>query len=228
MSSLTIRATQLLRDAFTYAKPVYFPMLAFFVPTLLITLISSTITSPSANLLLQFIELIFVTPFITGTSIFYVHQNLTQRGATVPQSLQAGGEKFFQLSLLTIILIVLLIPAFILLIVPGIYLSIRWSFVFYAVMIEGCSASDALGRSWTLTKENWWLIFRAGLLFTFALIIPIFILAILFAATIGSAIPDLPEFIGGIVGFLIAPLGSIYYVLLFMSLVNMAMDDDKK
>lgn len=142
-------------------------MLAFSVPTLLITLISPTITSPSARFLLEsIINLIFVVPFITGASIFYAHQNLTHRGATIPDSLQAAGEKFVQLFLLIVLLLVFLIPAFILLIVPGLYLSFRWSFVFYAVIIEGYSASDALSRSWKLTKGHWWLIFRSALLFT--------------------------------------------------------------
>jgi hypothetical protein len=226
VSKSTISARRLLIDAFTYAKPVYFPMLAFFAPTLLITLILPTIASPSASFLMQLIDVILVTPFITGASIFYAHQNLTHRGATVPESLQAAAEKTFQLSLLIVLLFVFLIPAF-LLIVPGIYLSIRWSFVFYAVMIEGYSASDAFSRSWKLTEGHWWLIFRAALLFTLALIIPVFLLALIIFAIIGSELPGLFEFIGGFVGFLIGPLVSIYYVLLFMSLVNMAMGDDE-
>jgi hypothetical protein len=224
VTSSTISARRLLIDAFNYTKPIYFPMVVFFVPTLLITLILPTIASPSASFLLEFINVIFVTPFVTGASIFYAHQNLTQRGATVPESLQAAGEKFFQLSLLLILLLVFLIPAFILLIVPGVYLSIRWSFVFYAIMIEGYSASDALSRSWKLTEGHWWLIFRTALLFTLALVIPAFFLALV----VSPESPGLPELIGGVAGFLLSPFGSIYYVLLFMSLVNMAMDKDER
>lgn len=221
MNSSNISPRRLLIDTFIYAKPFYFPMLSFFAPTLVVTIILPTIYSPSASFLLEFINIIFVTPFITGASIFYAHQNLTNRGATVPVSLQAAGEKLVQLSLLTAILWVILIPAFLLLIIPGVYLSIRWSFVFYAVMIEGYSASEALGRSWKLTEGHWWLIFRTALLFILALIIPIFIVVLIIFATFGYGLPGLSEGIGGIIGFLIAPIASIYYVLLFMSLVVM-------
>jgi Membrane domain of glycerophosphoryl diester phosphodiesterase len=231
VSSSTVSARRLLIDAFNYTKPVYFSMLAFFAPALLITFLIPTIASPSARFLMQFINMIFITPFVTGASIFYAHQNLTQRGATVPDSLQAAGEKFFQLSLLVVLLIVFLIPAFIL-IVPGVYLSIRWSFVFYAIMIECYSASDALSRSWKLTKGHWWLIFRTVLLFALALIIPTVFLVFLASMIFRPESPDLSESIGGAIGgaagFLIGPFGSIYYVLLFMSLVNMAMDDDER
>ncbi len=205
-------------------------MLAFFAPALLITFLIPTIASPSARFLMQFINMIFITPFVTGASIFYAHQNLTQRGATIPESLQAAGEKFFQLSLLLVLLLVFLIPAFFALIVPGVYLSIRWSFVFYAIMIECYSASDALSRSWKLTKGHWWLIFRTVLLFTLALIIPTVFLAFMIFLVLRPESPDLSESIGGAIGgtagFLFGPFGSIYYVLLFMSLVNMANDNE--
>lgn len=217
-------------------------MLVFFAPTLLIGLIIPTITSPSASYLMHFVNVLFVAPFVTGASIFYAYQNLTQRGATVPASLEAAGEKFLQLSLLTVLcftfliptLFIFQIPALILVVIPAIYLSFRWSFVFYAVVVEGYSVLDALRRSWKLTGGNWWLIFRTGLLFTLALIVPIvFLVFIIF----GLLRPDLPglaelkgnlELIGNITVFLISPFLSIYYVLLFMSLVNLAVDNNKK
>jgi hypothetical protein len=203
-------------------------MLSFFAPTLFFTLISPTITSPSASFFTQFINVIFITPFLTGSSIFYAHQNLTQRGATIPESLQAAGEKFSQLSLVVVLLLVFLIPAFILLIVPAVYLSVRWSFVFYAIMIEGYSAYDSLSRSWKLTAGHWWLISRTGLLFLLVWM-PVFLLAFLILLVLfpsSSQFSSLAESIGGFTSFLFGPFGAVYYVLLFMSLVNMAMDKD--
>jgi len=95
-------------------------------------------------------------------------------------------------------------------------------------MIEGYSASDALSRSWKLTEGHWWLIFRTALLFTLALIIPTFFLAFMIFLVVSPESPGLSESIGGVAGFLLGPFGSIYYVLLFMSLVNMAMDKDER
>lgn len=45
---------------------------------------------------------------------------------------------------------------FVLLIVPGIYLAGRWMYWSTSLMDERGSAVDALGRSWALSKGNWW------------------------------------------------------------------------
>lgn len=215
-----IRVRQLLKDSFTYTPLLYLPLLVFFLPSLMISLLILGMT-PGAAVLTSIINILGVAPFVTGAAIFYAHQNLTNRGATIPDSIQAAGERFTQLVFLTFILFALLIVGFILFVVPGIYLSIRLSFVYYALVIEHRSTFTALNRSWKLTQGHWWKIFWAFLALVVAVFIPAFIVLVVF--TILD--PGGADIGGALLNFFVSPFISVYYVLLFMSFVNLIEDD---
>lgn len=219
-SNPRIQVGQLLKDTFTYTPPIYLPLLIFFLPSLIISLLTLGMT-PGAAILTSVIDLLGIVPFVTGAAIFYVYQNLTNRGATIPDSMQAAGERFVQLVFLTFIVFVLLVAGFILLVVPGIYLSIRLSFVYYALMIENRSTFDSLSRSWQLTQGHWWKIFWAFLALI-AIFIPAFIVFVIFAVID----PGGADIGGSLLSFLASPLISVYYVLLFMSFVNLVEDNN--
>ena len=215
-----IQVGQLLKDSFSYTPPIYFPLLSFFLPNLIISLLMLGMTE-GAVVFISVINFLAIIPFLSGSAIFYAHQNLTNRGGTIPDSMQAAGERFTQLVLLTFIVFVLLFAGFILLIIPGIYLSIRLSFVYYALMIENRSTFDALSRSWQLTQGHWWKIFRAFLVLVFI----IFILAFITFMIFGIIDPGGTEIRVSLFEFLVSPFLSVYYVLLFMSFVNLVEDN---
>lgn len=217
MNNSAIQPRQLLRDSFSYVKPFYVAMLAFFVPNFIVALLLPEIVSPSAKFLVFLINALCIAPFVTGAAIFYMHQNLTQRGATLPDAMARAGEKFSQLVLLTVIVGVILVLGVILLIIPGIYLSVRLSFVFYAVMIENQSAFNAIQRSWQLTQGHWWLLFWSFFLIVIVLTVPVFVITFLTV----SLDPAFGESTSAFLTFLISPFLTTYYVLLFMSFVNL-------
>ncbi|MDJ0697515.1 GYF domain-containing protein [Mastigocoleus sp. MO_188.B34] len=211
---------RLLRDSFSYVGTVYIPMLTFFVPSLFINILLGLAlleNSPGVWVLLSVIYWVCVLPFVSGASIFYVQQNLTQQGVTIADSMQKAGEKFVQLVLAQFILLLILIAAFICLIIPGVYLSLRLSFVYYAVMIENRPATDAISRSWNLTKGFWWGIFWAFFILGLVVGLPAGILGAVFASTN----PLISQLVGGIVGLFSGPIIATYAVFLFMSLVNL-------
>ncbi len=70
---------QLMKDALTYTGPIYVSMLAFAFPSFIISLLGLGMT-PGASVLVTVINLFAIVPFVTGAAIFYVHQNLTNRG----------------------------------------------------------------------------------------------------------------------------------------------------
>jgi len=211
---------QLLKDALTYAGPIYVPMLTFSFPSFIISLLGLGMT-PGATVLMAVINLLGILPFVTGAAIFYVHQNLTNRGATIPESLQASGERFVQLVLLTFIFYIFLITGYILLVLPGIYLSIRLSFVYYALMIEQRSAFDSISRSWQLTRGHWWKLFRALLVLFLAVFVPAFVVLVI-SALIDPGGADIG---GAFIGLLIGPFVWVYYTFLFMRFINFTDDD---
>lgn len=221
-----IEIIRLLKDSIGYSSSVYGRILVLFVPSLVISvLIGLSIAEGSAgtSFLLLLVSYTCVLPLIGGASIFYVHQNLTQQGVTVADSMQKAIERFSQLALASVLFIATFLAGSLCLIVPGIYLSVRLSFIIYAVIIENRSATDSFARSWMLTKGYWWQIFWALAAVTFPLAIVSGLLTLL---TDNNQF--FSSFIGGLIGFFTGPIIAIYYVFVFMSLVNLATRNSPK
>ena len=215
-----IETIRLIRDSIGYSGSVYGRILVFFVPSLVISVLiglSLAEGSVGTTLLLCLVAYTCVIPYIGGASIFYVHQNLTQQGVTVADSMQKATERLSQLVLATVLYYVLFFVGLLCLIVPGVYLAFRLSFVYYAVVIENRSATDALARSWMLTKGYWWQIFWS----LTALFFPLGVVSGVVGAFAGDNL-FFSSFIGGLLGMLTGPIIFVYYVFVFMSLVNLA------
>jgi hypothetical protein len=80
---------------------------------------------------------------------------------TVGGSLSFAASRLLPVILLAFLYFLGLIPAFVLLIIPGIWLSVAWSVSFPALLSEGISPAAALGRSFGLVKGRWWPTFGA-------------------------------------------------------------------
>jgi hypothetical protein len=62
--------------------------------------------------------------------------------------------------------------------IPGIFLAIKWSMTFPAIVAERAGPFQAMGRSWDLTRGHWWRTFGAlvvVLLISFVLAFAIFV-----------------------------------------------------
>jgi hypothetical protein len=149
----------MLRDTFKYTSSVYFPILLLQAPTLPFLVLLPTVEYSSAQWFLLNFAYILASIFLWAASIFYSHQNIALGNVNASNSLWVACRKFPQLLLLTILLAFLLFPAFALLIIPGIYLSVRLSCTFYAIILEGHSAIGAINRSMKLTEGHWGSIF---------------------------------------------------------------------
>ena len=80
-----------------------------------------------------------------------------------------------------------LIPAFIALIIPGIWLSIAWTVSFPALLSEGIGPVAALGRSFRLVQGRWWPTFGAVLVMNLIVgVISAIITGIITATLVGS------------------------------------------
>ncbi|MBI5474833.1 MAG: hypothetical protein HY961_21035 [Ignavibacteriae bacterium] len=90
------------------------------------------------------------------------------------------AETFWRIVGVEILLGLMLGLAFLLLIVPGVYLSISSSLLVTAAIQEDCPFSDALARSTQLIKQYWW--YTLGLIIIVSIIMYIFQL-VLFAPT---------------------------------------------
>jgi hypothetical protein len=116
---------------------------------------------------------------------------------TAASSLRHGLKRAVPL-ILTYIVIGIptgLLGIFWIFIIPGllsIWLTVKWSMAYPAVIAEQAGPFKAMGRSWTLTRKNWWRTF--GTLFVLFLIAFVIYLAIGFGLT--SAVAAVADTIG--------------------------------
>jgi hypothetical protein len=107
---------------------------------------------------------------------------------SIGESLSFAAGRVLPLLLLAFLFFLGLIPAFIALIIPGIWLSVAWSLSYPALMSEGLGPVEALGRSFRLVKGRWWPTFGALLvMYVLVAVISGILGAILGAALISSS-----------------------------------------
>lgn len=107
---------------------------------------------------------------------------------TVGGSLSFAASRLLPVIALSIIYFLALIPAFLALIVPGIWLAVAWSLSFPALLSERIGPFAALKRSFRLVKGRWWPTFGALLVMYLIIIVISGILGAIFGATlIGSS-----------------------------------------
>lgn len=84
---------------------------------------------------------------------------------TIGAFFKAGFSQWWPLFLLVLLMFLGVLAGFMLLIIPGIYLSVAWMFVLYLKVDRDISISDAFGESRRLvTDTGWWLLFLYVLL----------------------------------------------------------------
>jgi Membrane domain of glycerophosphoryl diester phosphodiesterase len=104
--------------------------------------------------------------------------------AGVRDSLRYAAGRFLPLIVAYIVVVVILIPAFVALIIPGIWLAVKLSMTFPAVVCEKAGPFRAIGRSWALTKDNWWRVFGALVVF----LVLMFVITIALGAVLGAVL----------------------------------------
>jgi len=104
--------------------------------------------------------------------------------ATAGPSLRYGLSRLLPLMVAYIVLSITLGIGFVIFIIPGVFLSVKWSVTFAAIVSERAGPFSAMGRSWELTRGHWWRTF--GTLLVLGLLSLVLYLAIV--AGLGSAI----------------------------------------
>jgi len=106
---------------------------------------------------------------------------------TVGGSLAFAASRLLPVIGLSILYFIGIIPAFLALFIPGVWLSVAWSMSYPALLSEGIGPVAALGRSFRLVRGRWWPTF--GALFVMYLLVAVVsgILGVLFGATLVAA-----------------------------------------
>lgn len=182
MVSSTLNPGKILRDSLQRVGPVFVPVALLSLPGLLIPVL---ISNEMLAFLVNVAYAILIGPILGAAAIVLLNRCLTGHNADIGESLATAWRHAGSLIITTLLLLVILIPASMLLLIPGIYLSVRLFATQYAVILEHKSPTDALSASWELTRGRWWSIF--GTLVTISLALAV--LLVIASFILGSILP---------------------------------------
>jgi hypothetical protein len=96
------------------------------------------------------------TPLITAMALFVLLDLSQGERAKFGSTLQRSLDLFVPVFLVVVVVAIGVVCGFLLLIVPGIYLAVRWLFAPAAVIVDGKRGVDAFERSAQLVRNHWW------------------------------------------------------------------------
>jgi len=111
--------------------------------------------SPVELVIPALVSYLVVSPLITATCIYSLREVAAGNRPPPGRSIAAGFEAFAPI-FGAVVLAALGITVGLLLIVPGVYLFVRWFFVPQEVVVEGVSGIEALKRSGQVVQGFWW------------------------------------------------------------------------
>lgn len=224
-------AGALLRDAFSVYRRHFWTFLAIgaivVVPSeLIVSGVGLEQLSASYDAAPSFAEaaipgavaFLVVAPLITAICVFALRSVAAGDPPRARESVVKGFEMFTPL-FVAVLLAALGIALGLLLIVPGIFLFVRWYFVPQVVVLESARDAEALRASGRVMAGAWWR--------TFGLIILVNVVALLAALVIGAPFTAAAEStdlaIWSLIGQMLAgaitqPFGALYSTLLYFDL----------
>ena len=156
-----------------------------------------------------------MTPIITAICIYALHSIAAGEHPSPGQVFVAGFEAFTPLFGAVVLAALGIAIGFLALLLPGVYLAIRWYFVPQAVVIEGARGPAALTRSGQIVEGFWWRTLALVLLANLAIAIPALVLLAPFTAIAAST----DEAVWALVGTILATSLTTPFVSLFSTLL---------
>jgi uncharacterized membrane protein len=161
-----------------------------------------------------------MTPIITAICIYALHSIAEGERPSAGNVLVAGFEAFTPLFAAVVLAAIGIAIGLLALLVPGIYLAVRWYFVPQAVVIEGARGPAALTRSSELVRGFWWRTFLLVLLANVAVGIPGVLMLIPFTAIATSSDQAVWALVGTILTTSVTtPFVALYSTLLYYDLL---------
>jgi hypothetical protein len=161
-----------------------------------------------------------MSPIITAICIYALHAIAAGERPSAGQIFVAGFEAFTPLFGAVVLAALGIALGFVALVVPGVYLAVRWYFVPQTVVIEGARGPAALTRSSQIVEGSWWRTFGLVLLANLAIAIPGFLLLTPFTAIAASADRAVWELVGTILATSVTtPFVALYSTFLYYDLL---------
>ena len=163
----SINPGRLLKDTFRTIGSIYIPLLVFGLSDLAVVAavgLGALIGAPLITVLTILLRLIF-SRWVCSAVIYYTYQYLSGNRISIGSAFRRARSQTRRLILgyfLGYFLLLLIsISAPYLLIIPGIYLSVRLGFVLHGITVDNLSFTRGIRHSWNLVKGHWWSTFIA-------------------------------------------------------------------
>jgi hypothetical protein len=164
------------------------------------------------------VSYLVVAPLITAICV-YALQAVAAGGKPVAREAIVKGFESFTPIFFAVALAALGILLGAILIIPGIYLFVRWYFVPQAVVLEGAHGAGALRASGRLVEGSWWRTLALILLVNVAALLAAVLLGAPFTAAADSADRAVWSLVGQVLASAVTqPFGALYSTLLYFDL----------
>jgi len=165
------------------------------------------------------VSFLVIAPLITAICIHALRAVAAGGRPSAGPSLVAGFEAFTPLFFAILLAAVGIVLGLILLIIPGIYLAVRWFFVPQAVVLENARGPEALTRSSAVVQGFWWRTFGLVIMVNLAAALPTLVLAAPFTAIASSSDRAVWAMLGTICAETVtAPFVALFSTLLYYDL----------
>jgi hypothetical protein len=164
------------------------------------------------------VSYLVVAPLITAICVYALRSVAAGDSPRAREAVVKGFESFSPI-FFAVVLAALGILVGAILIIPGIYLFVRWYFVPQAVVLEEAYGASALRASGRLVEGAWWRTLGLIVLVNVVALVVALVLGAPFTAAADSADRALWALIGEIVASAVTqPFGALYSTLLYFDL----------
>ncbi|MBA3261253.1 MAG: glycerophosphoryl diester phosphodiesterase membrane domain-containing protein [Thermoleophilaceae bacterium] len=164
------------------------------------------------------VSYLVVAPLITAICV-YALQSVAAGGSPRAREALVKGFESFTPIFFAVLLAALGILVGAVLILPGVYLFVRWYFVPQAVVLEGAHGADALRASGRLVEGSWWRTLGLIVLVNVAALLVAVVLGAPFTAAANGDDRAIWALIGQIGASAVTqPFGALYSTLLYFDL----------
>jgi ABC-type Co2+ transport system permease subunit len=210
-----INPFKLLGDSLSQVAPIYLPSLIIASPIILINVVILVLPK-SLSGVISLIYTFLIAPLLTGIITAFIYSYLKRGTIDLRKAAEAALSNSGQLIFGMILYGLAIVFSSLLLLIPGIYLVVRWRFFLFAVILNNCSAMDGFKYSSKLVKGRWWQVLGSMLL-----VFPIFIIVVIVGAIFGSQ-SIVAMVINTFVQVLFTPPFAMYHTKLYLRLQEIA------
>lgn len=118
------------------------------------------------------VSFLVVAPLIAAATIHILRELASGSRPHPGRSLQVGLDVFAPVFLAVLLAGIGIAAGLVLLVVPGLFLAVRWLFVPQTVVIDGARGANALRASWNATSGFWWRTFAVIVLANLVALLP--------------------------------------------------------